>query len=313
VKSVAVGATILDHREGKLLRQQGTLRYGGATMDRFRLALVGLTVAVAVSPSAAGATTFRASRAHHPKVIRVARSVDDRFTYRGAVDYTHTDSYLASTGCVGADGYPVDADAQTYFHGVIKWVSTFVVRGIPLQHVGKVKVIKGRVSVTGSTWQYRGSGLDNSSSDCPTPTTKWSCQGAVTAPAGSALAIVSDVKNKQDQTKAVNFEIAPFEGGQFNPPQCRADDGEQMSVLDGAAYVAPIGDSFPLLTLASFSRDMPARDLIHSGSIPITPTEDRIAQYCSVGPEPGQNADACTQAFEQSARLTAKVLKIHKH
>jgi hypothetical protein len=294
------------------LRWQQTLRYGGVTMDRFRLATLALTAAVAVSPSAASATAFRANRHDHPKVVRVARSVDDRFTYRGAIDYTHTDSYQEPSGCVDTDGNPINTDAQTYFHGVIKWVSTFVVRGIPLRHVGKVKISKGQVSVTGSTWQYRGSELDNASSDCPASTTKWSCQGAVTAPARSALAIVSDVRNKQDQTKAVNFELSPFEGAQFNPPQCRADDGEQMSVSDGAAYVAPIGDSFPLLTLASFSRDMPARDLTHSGSIPITPTEDRIAQYCSVGPMPGETGDACTQAFEQSARLTAKVLKIHR-
>ena len=73
------------------------------------------------SPSGAGATTFRAHRQHHSKVIRVARSVDDRITYRGAIDYTHTDSYQEPTGCVDADGNPVDADAQTYFHGVIKW------------------------------------------------------------------------------------------------------------------------------------------------------------------------------------------------
>jgi hypothetical protein len=282
-------------------------------MDRFRLAIVALTAAVAVSPSAASATTFRAHRQHHPKVIRVARSVDDRITYRGAIDYTHTDSYQEPDGCVDADGNPVDADAQTYFHSVVKWVSTFVVRGIPLQHAGKVKIVKGRVSVTGSTWQYRGSGIDNTSSDCPVSTTKWSCQGAVTAPASSALAIVSDVKNKEDQTKAVNFELSPFEGAQFNPPQCRADDGEQMSVLDGSAYLAPTGDSFPLLTLTSFSGGMSARELTHSGSIPVTPTEDRIAQACSVADTPGETGDACTQAFEQGARLTAKVLKIHKH
>jgi hypothetical protein len=282
-------------------------------MNRLRLATVALTAAVAVSPSAAGATTFRPNRHHHPKVVRVPRSVDDRITYRGAVDYTHTDSYQEPTGCVDADGNPVDGADQTYFHGVIKWVSTFVLQGIPLQHAGKVKIIKGRVSVTGSTWQYRGSGLNNASSDCPASTTKWSCQGAVTAPARSALAIVSDVKNKQDQTKAVNFELSPFEGAQFNPPQCRADDGEQMSVSDGAAYLAPTGDSFPLLTLASFRGDMSARDLTHSGSIPITPTEDHIAQNCSVAPTEGETGDACTQAFEQSARLTAKVLKIHIH
>ena len=136
-------------------------------MNRFRLATVALTAAVAVSPSAASATTFRANRHHHPKVVRVPRSVDDRITYRGAVDYTHTDSYQEPTGCVDADGNPVDGADQTYFHGVIKWVSTFVVQGIPLQHAGKVKIIKGRVSVTGSTWQYRGSGLNNASSDCP--------------------------------------------------------------------------------------------------------------------------------------------------
>jgi hypothetical protein len=280
-------------------------------MDRFRLAIVALTAAVALSPSAASATTFRADRQHHPKVVRVARSVDDRITYRGMVDYTHTDSYQEPSGCVDADGNPVDTDAQTYFHGVIEWISTFVVRGISLQHAGKVKIVKGRVSVTGSNWQYRGSGLDNASSDCPASTTKWSCQGAVAAPARSALAIVSDVKNKQDQTKAVNFELSPFEGAQFTPPQCRADDGELMSVVDGAAYLAPTADSFPLLTLAAFSGDMSARELTHSGSIPVTPTQDRIAQSCSVAPTPGVTGDACTQAFEQSARLTAKVLKIH--
>ena len=86
----------------------------------------------------------------------------------------------------------------------------------------------------------------------------------------------------------------------------RADVG-----VDGSAYLAPSGDSFPLLTLTGFSGDMSARDLTHSGSIPVTPTEDRIAQTCSVAPTLGETGDACTQAFEQSARLTAKVLKIH--
>ena len=57
-----------------------------------------------------------------------------------------------------ADGNTVDADAQTYSHGVIKWVSTFVVRGIPLQHAGKAKIIKERVSVTGSTGSIGGLG-----------------------------------------------------------------------------------------------------------------------------------------------------------
>ena len=51
----------------------------------------------------------------------------------------------------------------------------------------------------------------------------------MTAPARSALAVVSDVKNNRIR-QGVNFELAPFEGAQFNPPQCRADDGEQMSV-----------------------------------------------------------------------------------
>jgi hypothetical protein len=41
---------------------------------------------------------------------------------------------------------------------------------------------------------------------------------------------------------------------------------------------------------------------------------DDIASLNAVQSHPsGETGDACTQAFEQSARLTAKVLKIHIH
>jgi hypothetical protein len=278
------------------------------------IATIGGTFGLAALPVSAGATTFRPGPHHRSKIVRWPRSVDDRFTYQGKVDYTHIDSYQEPSGCSDATtGDPVYTNDQTFFQAEIKWKATFTIRGIPLNHAGKPQISKGIVTVTGSTWKYRGTVLDGSNSNCPPATTKWTCGGKVSAPRHSAVAVVTDVKDKQDHTKAANLELSPFEGAAFTPPQCRADNATPESVSDGGLYIAKGGDSFPLLTITSFGGDMLEHDLLHSGSIKIVPTDDLVAQNCTVADDPGFRNDSCTQAFSQSARLAAKVLKVHIH